>query len=360
MNVKNIFKKENVMPVAVLAVICLVVAALMGAVNMLTEGVIKDREAAAIAESLKEVMPNGDFEEVELKESTPATVTKIYKDKNSGGHVVTLEKQGYASVIKLTVGIDSEKKVTKAIITSENETHGKTGFDKYIDSFSGTTSSGSQNVAHVSGATRTSEHIESAVYDAFVALGYAEAKDAEDTFDYAGVTDTTEEYVISKAGQMSGGSYEKASTDDMPTTVRGVYREASGKGYAIHIATRTKYVPLESEGIVIVDASGHITHIEMLSWNVGYDKEILDAAPECSKEFLDSFIGKNNSSLTRVELVTHATLTSNNFTDALTAALDVIYPVPLYSVAAIATVAVLVIALVGAVVYIKIKRRRNG
>ena len=42
MNMKKIFTKENVMPVAVLLCICLVVAILMGAVNIITAPKIEE------------------------------------------------------------------------------------------------------------------------------------------------------------------------------------------------------------------------------------------------------------------------------------------------------------------------------
>ena len=115
---KNIFTKKNLMPLIVLSSICLVVAALMGGVNLITEQRIFDNEQKKISASLSDVMPNGVFEKIEIPEDAPSTVTAIYKDSVSGGHVVTLAKQGYASIIKITVGIDIDQKVTNMIITN--------------------------------------------------------------------------------------------------------------------------------------------------------------------------------------------------------------------------------------------------
>ena len=355
---KKMFSKENLMPVTVLGIICLIVAVLMGGINMITEEVILDNERKAIAESLSEVMPGGEFTQVELTESTPSTVTAIYKDSVSGGHVVTLAKQGYASVIKITVGIDAEQKVTNMIITSQQETHGK-NINSLIEKISNAANASEvESVDTITGATKTSGYIKSAVYDAFVALGYASAK-SEVEFDNGGIVTTTDSEVIAVAKELMPGNYEKASTEGMPTTIKGVYKNSNG-GYAIHIATRTEWRPLETEGIVTVDKSGEITGVKMLNWIVGYDHELLDSAPECDKDFLNSFIGKNSSSLTRVDLVTHATNTSNNFTDALASAMDVLYPTKTYAVIGVVALAVAILAPVGYVVFTNVKRRKNG
>ena len=53
---KNIFKKENLMPVIVLGAICLVVAALMGAVNMITGPIIQKAEEQKVYDSLRVVL----------------------------------------------------------------------------------------------------------------------------------------------------------------------------------------------------------------------------------------------------------------------------------------------------------------
>lgn len=363
MKENKIFKKQNVMPVAILAAICVVIAALMGLVNMITAPVIEQAQSAAIAESLSTVMPGIDPEEVDiagLDYTVPTTVTAIYRDKGGAGHVVTLVKQGYADKIALTVGIDTAGKITKAVITSQAETHGKSGIDDMVAAFSGTDSSSSQSVQHVSGATKTSDYIKSAVYDAFVALNYATPQDEDQSFDNGATegynTDTAAVAAIAK--EMSGKDYTAITLDGAPSSLVGVYRSADG-GHALHVATRTEWRPIEVEAIVTVNGFGTIEHIKVLQWVVGYDKDLLPAAPECSEEFLNSFIGKSAHELARVELVTHATNTSNNLTDALTESLMLLYPVPVYRIIAVSAVALLALAAVAYAVYIKVRRREN-
>ena len=125
MNIKNAFKKENLMPVAVLVSICIIVAALLGAVNMLTSPVIETASAEAIKESLSIVMPDGEFgsESDALREDAPDTVKQVFTEKAGKGTVVVLlTNKGYTgNDIGITVAIDTEGKIIKAVVTKNDE-----------------------------------------------------------------------------------------------------------------------------------------------------------------------------------------------------------------------------------------------
>ena len=112
-------KKKNLFPIIALTVIGVVVATLLATVNAITAPIIEEREKQAILDSLEDVMPGGDFgsdvKSEPLPKNAPDTVTAIYKEKNGMGHVVTLKTTGYASVISITVGIDADGKITKAV-----------------------------------------------------------------------------------------------------------------------------------------------------------------------------------------------------------------------------------------------------
>ncbi len=365
MNFKSIFKKANIMPVAVLGIICLAVAILVAGINLITRDVIKAEEDRKISESLSIVMEGGEFEKLSLPEDSPSTVTALYKEKSGKGHVVILTKQGYKAPISISVGIDTDGKITGAVITSQAESHGKTGIDDYVSGFIGKDSAGSEShfsANHVTGATVTSEKIKEAIYDAFVVLGYAAAKDSAEApeFTPAGEASLTESDAVEIAKELMDGSYTKVDLpENMPETTHALYKRAEG-GYAIHLATqRIKWSPTENEAIVTVDGFGYITGVKMIQWNVGYDKELLDSAPVCTEEYLDSFIGKNASSLNRVEIVTNATLTNNFFGEALRGALEVLYPVPIYSIIAIAIIALAVAVPVALVIIVKVRRKKN-
>ena len=56
--------KKNMKPTLVLGAICIVVAALLAAVNLIADPIIKDRDAKAAVASLTIVMPDGEFDSV--------------------------------------------------------------------------------------------------------------------------------------------------------------------------------------------------------------------------------------------------------------------------------------------------------
>lgn len=346
------FTKKELKPIIVLGVIFLVAVVLLAGINAFTHTVIEENERKAITNSLKDVM-DGEFgASSQIPDGAPDTVKEIYAEQNGKGHVVIVEKQGYASVIKMAIGISAEKKTTGVKIISQQETHGKDVSPLISALGNGADASGVESANIVSGATKTSGYIKAGVYDAFVALGYATPK-AESEFDNGGIVETTDDEVIAIAKELMDGEYEKVSVDGLPTTIKGVYKNSKG-GHAIHIATRTEWRPVETEGVVTVDRSGRVTGVKMLQWIVGAAPN--EIPPECDEEFLNSIIGKTASSLNRVELVSHATNTSNNFVDALTAALEVLYPTKTYTIIGIAA---LVVALGGTVAYIIVKRRKG-
>ena len=93
---KKILKKEYIAPVAVLTVICLVVAGLLGAVNALTSKVIRDAEMKAVNESLADIMPGADLGDPSVPEGAPDTVVAVYVDRGGLGYAVLLEtSKGY-------------------------------------------------------------------------------------------------------------------------------------------------------------------------------------------------------------------------------------------------------------------------
>ena len=147
--------KKNLMPVVVLTAICIVVAALLGVVNMLTAPVIAEMEAQKVYDSFRNVL-DGVYSDVEVPKDAPNTVTAMYKvvDKDGKllGHVATVTVKGYADNISVTVGVDAEGKVTKAEVTASAETHGKAGMKNYTDNFKGLDAAGVAGVDTFSGS----------------------------------------------------------------------------------------------------------------------------------------------------------------------------------------------------------------
>ena len=174
-------RKRNILSVVILTVIAVVVAALLAGVNMLTRPIIDEADRLAVTESLKIAMPDGDFDPDPdaLREDAPETVKAVYTDKLGGGHVVILlTKKGYTGKdIGITVGIGNDGKIIKAVITKNEESIVPAELKPlgtYGDKYSGKDADESLDL--VTGATvkYTEAAIKSALYDAFVYLGYAE------------------------------------------------------------------------------------------------------------------------------------------------------------------------------------------
>jgi len=336
--VKNIFKKENLMPVIVLSAICLVVAALMGVVNMVTGPIIEKAESQKVYDSLRAVL-DGEFETLELPGDAPSTVTGLYKVTDGGeliGHVVTVAKQGYASVISLTVGIDTEGKTTKVVITGQQETHGK-DISPLIDGLSaGITSDEVSDVEHIANATKTSNYIKAAVADAFKVVGFSapstddssddSSDDSEDDSEATELPKTDEELeALVKSFIGEGVEITNVTPEENNNFVKRVYCLSGNKGYVAYVySINERYGVVDTENLVHIGTDGAIKNIMKLTWSVsdpmpeyGYNPPSADRLDQ----LYNDFTGKNTDNIGDVDLVTGATNTTTVLKNSLVEAL---------------------------------------
>ena len=130
-------KKQSGMAslVIVLAVICLVSAAILGLVNKVTVGPIQANTEKTVQESLRTVMPiDGDYEDVTDQYSgDPVTVDvtgvsvpvkAVYKDADEGCVVETMSPNGFGGALDMMAGVDNDGNVTGIAIISHAETSG--------------------------------------------------------------------------------------------------------------------------------------------------------------------------------------------------------------------------------------------
>ena len=121
--------------VIVLAVICLVSAAILGLINQVTVGPIGANTEQAVQESLRTVMPiDGDYEDVTDQYSgDPVTVDvtgvsvpvkAVYKAADEGYVVETMSPNGFGGALDMMAGVDNEGNVTGIAIISHAETSG--------------------------------------------------------------------------------------------------------------------------------------------------------------------------------------------------------------------------------------------
>ncbi len=315
-------KKQNIMPAVVLTSICIIVAVLLAVVNMITKPFIDRAEFAAIEASLKEVMPDAEFDPQPdaLADGAPETIRAVYTDKKGGGKVVVLiTNKGYTGKeIGITVGIDNDGKIINLKITKNEESIVpdivKPG-GNYGDAYVGV---GADEVADlVTGATVyfTESAIKAAVSDA---ISYATGASAAGN----GLPKTDEEILaLAKELNTAFGELELFEIDGINEFVKRIYKDKGGKGYFAYIVTSTEWNKHEAELGVAFDKDGKVTATKLLAWNLSPNYEHNDIPGD---DFAASLVGKDETTLPNVELITHVTQTSARLRDAVLAVLKAV------------------------------------
>lgn len=115
-------KKDIIIPVVSLLVICLVCSALLGGVNALTKDTIAQRAAQDIIDAQGVLIPADSYKE----ENIDGTVysTALDADGNIIGYIFTTSSNGYGGAIKLMTGISADGEVTGISLLEINETPG--------------------------------------------------------------------------------------------------------------------------------------------------------------------------------------------------------------------------------------------
>lgn len=162
-----------------LTVISLVVAALLGVVNMVTEDKIDAINAEKTNQALAAVAPEGaEFTPVELSDAAVAaasaygTLDSMY-EMSTGGYAMKIVASGSQGSIEMIVGVDGNKALTGVSVVNHSETGGigtkvvnndpNSAGTPVLDQFIGMSGSGSlvvgKTVTPISGATVTTKGI---------------------------------------------------------------------------------------------------------------------------------------------------------------------------------------------------------
>ena len=322
--------KKTLMPVIVLVSICVIVAALLGAVNMLTAPKILENAQKKEQEALFEVLDTekDGFDKLEDLSDLPATVLAVYKAKGGSGYVVSLATtSSYSSGdMAIVVGIDESGNITGVKLNSyyESKDFGK---ETYPQNYVGKNIGDYNNVALVSGVTYSSAAFRSAIGDAFVAVGIAKGEKVEkpEAPEVSAPEDEPEEVLPRTDSEIKALFEElaKASltlTDMTPETksaVKRIYKDEGGKGYFAYVLTSTEWVPVETEGVVYINSDGDIENIKLLTWTVGHGVDY-------TEEYISSFFNKDIWHGDGITLVSEATRTADNFKQAVLSALKTV------------------------------------
>ena len=171
-------KKDFILPIIVLSVICLLVSGALTVVNYFTEPVIKDAEEKRAVTAMKEIISNADGFEILIMDNPrfdniPKNVTEIYRTTNNLGFIFMVTSHGYGGDIKLICGITPDGKVIRTAVLSHNETQGL-GTPIFEPSHAGqywnNDRNGIESITAISGATITSNAYKNGIRDAFTAF----------------------------------------------------------------------------------------------------------------------------------------------------------------------------------------------
>ena len=216
---------KSVKSTLVLVCIGAVISVLLAITNAITAPIIEKNQAAAANEALLVVMPNGTgFEKIDVSQYTlPATVTDVYKEAN-GGYVITLNTTGYSSNFVIMCGVNADGTVSGATCLSSTET---LGYEKtFGTNFAGKNGQEVDEVATISGATKTTAAYRAAIKDAL---------NAAIILGGGSVDIRTEEEILADnlaAALPAGeGSFSKLFLTEEVEGIDAVYTADNGKGY---------------------------------------------------------------------------------------------------------------------------------
>jgi len=164
-------KKEFVMPILVLTLICLFISAALAITNNFTGPVIAKAAADRAEAARSEVIPEADSFELLQVEGLPQTVREVYKTTNNAGYVFMLTVSGYGGDINIICGIAPDGTIISAKTLAHTETKGmgsKITEEPFAGQFPGKDAS-LEGVDAISGATISSRAYINAVKDAVAA-----------------------------------------------------------------------------------------------------------------------------------------------------------------------------------------------
>ena len=299
--------KKNIMPVAVLTAICVIVAALLAVVNLITAPIIAANAERKLQESLIAVMEGAEgFTEVELS-GLPSTVKRVYEEKTGRGYVIALEAVSQytgSEKMAITVGISREGKITGVKITAYSESKDM-GRESYPSRFVGLNEAESDAVDTVSGVTYSSAAFKAAIADAFRAVEIAEGAHRED-----------DPYTKAAKELIGTDSLVELGASALTAPVTRFWY-ADGAGFVVLTSTKHDYSPTltDTEVLTAIGNDGKIIDVKILTWIHGEGTSF-------TPEFEDAFSGKTEDEIDGIDVITGSTGTSNKVKNSVKAAID--------------------------------------
>lgn len=327
----KIMNKENLKPILVLTLICLICALLLAGVNAITAPLIDAANKSAIKDSLQKVMKDGEFNDSpdSLTGEVPAVIKEIYTEKNGKGKVVIVStNKGYTGKdIGFSVAIDNEGKIINLVITKNEESIVPAILKPdggYGESYKGVGADGIDKV--VTGATVkfTEKAIKDALRDVFVYLDFADPN-AEKPLP------RTDDELVTLAYEFLGSPISFTDvTPEGTTYAKRVYRENSGNGYVVYaLVISPDYGTTEIEALLHINSEGKVLKIQKLYWKVSDPADygtVSFTPPETAEvdAFFSRFENVTSETVGTVEVLSGVTNTSNRLIEAVSESISVV------------------------------------
>ena len=244
--------------VAVLVIICLIVAVLLSVTNYFTAPLIKANEEKKANAALLEVLPDGgSFEKLDLSSyKLPSTVVEAYKASN-GGYAIKLSTTGYASGLVIVCGVNDDGTVSGSVCIASNETWGleKTFGEKVVGKDSTT-------ILDVeAGATsKTVNGYRAAVLDAINTAAVLGGADLDLRTEEEMIRDTLQE-ILPEAN----GEFEKHFFVDTVPGVDAIYTAKNGVGAVYVLGER--FIVASLEGVASGECSAEDAATILAAYN---------------------------------------------------------------------------------------------
>ena len=165
-------KEDFVKPIAVLAIICLVVSGGLSLVNGLTAPIINEAAAIRTQIAMSAIIPEATgFEQIE-NDGFSRAVREAYISENNLGYVFIVGMNGFSGEIRVICGVNNDGSIIGCSTLSHTETKGLGDFlteDFWTSRFKGKDQSQLKDIDTISGATISSSAFKRAINEVFAA-----------------------------------------------------------------------------------------------------------------------------------------------------------------------------------------------
>jgi len=118
-------KKDFVIPILVMAFICLFMSSALAFVNGITLPIITAAAAERAEAAMMEIIPNAEeFVPVELTEDMPGSIQEVFRTTNDVGYIFVTSVRGFGGSMNIMTGIDPDGLVIKTLTLGHSETRG--------------------------------------------------------------------------------------------------------------------------------------------------------------------------------------------------------------------------------------------